>query len=595
MLSKLTKVVLSVDGANRNISDTDLLEANERYHPAPPLDSNQESQWSYKEALVALKAGRVITQHQQYLSEKSTTFVYSQNTETLSANTYYGGQNISSINYNNPNLPRTRDFNDVVGRNTQNRLFDAKNLIEDNKTWIASAPSVTDASSPIFSYTKCVRDITFFLEAIAYNLSEGGNNRVYDYALISREALLTQAQNEGRTIEQIAADYKIAINGDGTLESVRSRLESVINGSADVNNDGVTLLESTGITEAEDNCIDVVSSAHTFLDLLLLMIELGVSAPVARTTFKGNRPIGEGRLNDAAKLITDPTIKQWITNPPSINDTTKFAPSKCPRDLGYFIDAIAYNLVRGGNSQVYDYAIMSRTSLENQVANGTETRTYDELLQDYMLAFNGSPSKVGLRDRLREVVQGTAIINGTPLDISSFDITPASDLCSDVVSAINTYLDIILLIFSEGNQAVKRSDIISDVFTIPDNREVTGNIYSSQPYSYNGNQIAKCLRDVKYYIRYITYGLVANDYGIIDELFLNGLVEVNKAFNLDSGWYRTALDSLKDELTSNKNYYFSSEEQTYTMPSNNSISFSISIQNQLDKALEFINYVQSRI
>lgn len=594
MLTKLTKVAINVDSSNRNVSDTDLLDANERYHPAPPTGTDKTTQWSYKEALVAIKAAKAITVHQKEISESATTHVYSTNPLTLSANQRFGGQNVSYINYSNPDEQRTKDFFDLIGRtSTQNRLFDAKNLIEDNKLWIASAPSITDASSPVSGYAECTRDMQFFLEAIAYNLENGGNNRVYDYAFISRKSLEEQAAREGRTIESIIVDYKIAFNGDGTLESVRDRLEAVINGSAVI--DGQTLLESTGITVSENNCIDVVSSAHTFLDLILLILEEGSGAPVSRSIFFGNNLIGNGRLNDAAKLITDPSIRTWISNPPSIDDTTKFPADKCPRDLGYFIDAIAYNLIRGGNSQVYDFAMQSRTSLLNQAQKSTEARTYEELIYDYMTAFNGTVSKTGFRERLKEVIQGTAVIEGVPLDISAYDVTPASDLCSDVVSAVYCYLDLILLILKEGGQAVTRSVIIGEPFLVPDNRENPGNIYEEPPYSYDRVQVSKCLRDVEYYVRYITYGLVANDFGIIDELFLNGLVEVNKAFNLEGSWYRTALDWIKQDLTARRDYYFGDGDDTYTMPSDPSTSLIISPQDKLDKALEFFDYVQSRV
>lgn len=614
-LSKLTSVALEIDGANRNVKDSDLIEANKRFNTSPSNSVDNEQQWTYKDAYIGLLTAKAITNHRKEFIEGATTYTYSNFPETLSANSWFGGQDIRAIDYNNLDKRRILNFYDVIGRVNQNRSFDARDLILNNKTWIASAPSVTDSGSPVSGYSKCTRDIEFLLEAIAYNISNGGNNRVYDYSFISREALLEQANKESRTITDIKADYEVAINGtsDGsaTDEGVRDRLESVINGSADPDENGTSLLEESDITEASDNCIDMVKTAHTYLDLILDLIEKGTNSVARRSNPYGDQEIGMGRLHDAGKLILnqDPAIyddssgnvgiKGWITTPPSISDTSLFDSSKCPRDLGYFLDAIAQNLVRSGNYRVHSYAQMSRTALQDQAAKSSESRTYQEIVKDYELAINGDENNEGVRHRLQQAVQGTAIINNSPIEISNFDITPASDRCSDVVSAINVFLDIILLILKEGPQAVPQTPSteseVETLFSVPDNRQNQNSVYQKPPYSFNKKQISKCIRDVEYYVRYLTYGMVANDFGILDDLFLNGLVEVNKAFDLNTNWYKEALNWMKMELNDNGSYYFSENETTIELPSDSSKTFSITVQDQIDKAKEFIDYMISRI
>lgn len=614
-LSKLTSIALEIDGANRNVKDSDLIEANKRFNTSPSNTVDNQQQWTYKDAYVGLLTAKAITNHRKEFIEGATTYTYSNFPETLSANSWFGGQEIRAIDYNNLDKRRTLNFYDVIGRVNQNRSFDAKDLILNNKSWIANAPSVTDSGSPVSGYSKCTRDIEFLLDAIAYNISNGGNNRVYDYSFISREALLEQASNEGRTISDIKADYEVAINGtnDGsaTDDSVRDRLESVINGSADPNNSGTSLLEESNITEASDNCIDMVKTAHTYLDLILDLIEKGTNSVAKRSNPYGDQEIGMGRLHDAGKLILNEDsaiyddgsgnvgIKGWIATPPSISDTSLFDPDKCPRDLKFFLDAIAQNLVRSGNYRVHSYTQMSRTALQDQAAKSGESRTYQEIVKDYELAINGDESNEGVRHRIQQVVQGTAIINNSPLEISNFDITPASDRCSDVVSAVNAFLDIILLILKEGPQAVPQTPSteseVETLFSVPDNRENQGSIYQRPPYSFNKMQISKCIRDVEYYVRYLTYGMVANDFGILDDLFLNGLVEVNKAFDLNTNWYKEALNWMKMELENNGSYYFSENETTVELPSDSSKTFSVTIQDQVDKAKEFLDYMISRI
>lgn len=614
-LSKLTEIALRIDSSNRNLNDGDLIEANKRYHPSPTNTVGSQTQWSYKDAYTALLVARAMTEYSVSLIEGATTYVYSQYTETLSGNPWFGGQEVRQIDYNRLDSQRTMSFYEVIGRSHQNRRFDAKDLILNNLNWIASAPSVTDAGSPVSSYSKCTRDIEFFLEAIANDLVRGGNSRVYDYAWISREALVNQANSEGRTIEAIADDYVIALKGtsDGsaTDESVLDRLESVVKGSADPDNNGTTLLQESNITEAEDNCIDVVLSCYTFIDLILDLIRKGPNSVVHRSNPFGDQEVGMGRLHDASKLMTEENsatyddgngnvgIKGWIVTPPSISDTNKFDPDKCPRDLGYFLEAIAHDLVRGGNYQTHDYAQQSRNALIDQSNKSGESRSYEEIVSDYELAINGSSDGIkGLRYRLVQVLQGTAILGTTPLDISSYDITPANDLCSDVIAAIHAYLDIILLILKQGPQSVPQNPTTSGeldtLFSVPDNRQGES-IYKKAPYSYNGKQISKCIRDVEYYVRYLTYGLVANDFGIIDDLFLNGLTEINKAFDLQTSWYKDALFWIRQELIDNKESYFGSGDLTVEMPSDSSKTFTIGLDDKVEKAKEFIDYVRDRI
>jgi hypothetical protein len=597
MLSKITEIALEVDAGNRNLRDSDLIVANERYNTSPDSSVGSEDQWDYKEALTGLKAAKAITLNQKELSEIATNYSYRQFVETLSANPNYGGQKILHVDFEDKK--RTLSFYDVIGHEYQNRLFDAKDLILNNKTWIASAPSITDSSSPVSGYSKCTRDLEFFLEAIAYNLYSGGNNRVYDYGIMAHEALVTQANNEGRNLSDLISDYEFVFDGNSSLQGVRERLEMVIKGSADPNDDGQTLLQDTGITEASDNCINVTLAANNFIDLLLKVLENGESSLVKRSESYSNSPVGHGRLHDAAKLITDDSIlniKSWIASPPVLGEfPNKFPMSKCTRDLEFFLDAIAQDIVRGGNKMVRNYALTSRNALQTQAEN--DSRTYQEIIDDYELAFNGSASSEGFRYRLQQAIQGTAIINGNPIDLSDsgFGITKGSDLCSDVVSAVNTYLDMILLILRQGGQAVKESVSDYELFMIPDNRSDDTSKYQEPPYSFNQSQISKCIRDVRYYVRYVTYGLVANDTGILDELFLNALIEVNKAFDLNSNWYKKALEGLSNELSSNKSFYFSEHEVQETLPSDSNETFTITANDMLNQAIEIIDYIKNRI
>ncbi|MGK7953584.1 MAG: allophycocyanin [Xenococcaceae cyanobacterium] len=81
--------------------------------------------------------------------------------------------------------------------------------------------------------------------------------------------------------------------------------------------------------------------------------------------------------------------------------------------------------------------------------------------------------------------------------------------------------------------------------------------------AYGEEMTATCLRDMDYYLRLITYGVVAGDVTPIEEIGLVGVREMYKSLGTDIGAVAQSVREMKDIATSMMSTEDSSEAASY--------------------------------
>jgi hypothetical protein len=268
-------------------------------------------------------------------------------------------------------------FNIAIGilipeRNTYyGRYYDASNLINSNKQLIAQvAVGRMLANYPGFTVPNgnqnCIDDVVTILEAIVYDLRNGGNARIFDYSKV-------YTVNPVLSGEQTESNYAFNQARDMAIQAMRNETITIGGYSALSQVKDLTII----VDPISPTCANVASSITTLFSILTTAITNGNMSHVTRQSDSDANNL----YRNAAKLllfnkeyIKVEALQRTLNNYPTF--TVPGGNAKCLRDIGYIIDAIVYDLLTDGNK-----GILNATLSYIDAATGTVISLQGELVQ----------------------------------------------------------------------------------------------------------------------------------------------------------------------------------------------------------------------
>jgi hypothetical protein len=350
-------------------------------------------------------------------------------------------------------------FNIAIGilipeRNTYyGRYYDASNLINSNKQLIAEvAVGRMLANYPGFTIPNgnqnCIDDIVTILEAIIYDLRNGGNARVFDYSNV-------YTVNPVLSGEQTQSNYAFNQVRDMAIQAMRN--ETITIGGYS------TLSQVKDLTIEVDpsnpTCSNVASSISTLFSILTTAITNGNMNHVTRQSDSDENNL----YRNAAKLllfnkeyIKYESLQRTLNHYPTF--TVPGGNAKCLRDIGYIIDALVYDLLTDGNSGIVNAAL---TYID--ATTGTVTSLEGELIQS-IYAYNE------VKTLMKQAIAETLVSPSSAAGQYAYTDTSISITGSNLTS-MQTFVDdrmaILLGVLNNPNYIELNSIIASNSITIP--------------------------------------------------------------------------------------------------------------------------------
>ena len=234
--------------------------------------------------------------------------------------------------------------NAKTGANSQIDL-PALTTAEINKAFINTSTGTFAAGNAnnvqffVYNRTKCARDVGFVVDALAFDAFFGGNKEI-------REAALQYAYKGGLVIPEATKVPTV-----GGFERLVAIIDDIVDGTAITRSTGFNgALSQTTLNPSTSAIGDAVAlKAQVVIDVLN-----GETAPVLVEPDAIANKTADAEFLVIRELVKDSTASIAAQTITYINETYAgfgYLQDTCKRDVGLTLDAVAYDLVYGGNSR----------------------------------------------------------------------------------------------------------------------------------------------------------------------------------------------------------------------------------------------------
>lgn len=292
---------------------------------------------------------------------------------------------------------------------------------------------------------KCKRDIGYFVDAIGLDVYDGGNQFTVAFTKQYFNLQTGIKIANGLSGEELEADTAFTKAVEMMKKAVTNQLYikdlTLTAGPAQYGVAGVNIANLESGNAA--TCIDVQTAVETL-------------ATIAQSRLLA------GNINGVNVL---PTITTGASVTPS-------GEAKCRRDIGYIVDAVAYDIQTGGNSRIIDYTLRYFENATTLLTNGLE----GEVSQS-VVAFNKA------RDWMNKALTNQLYVKDTTITADPNTLSNISESsCANVRTAVSNLVAILTSTLQAGNTS-----------GLPAVRKASGNL--------------KCRRDIGYFVDAVSLDL----------------------------------------------------------------------------------------
>jgi hypothetical protein len=248
-------------------------------------------------------------------------------------------------------------------RSTNGNVINAANIIEANKEFIVQETlayiATTYARGFDYDQAKCYRDVGYLIDSISHDILYGGNRQavmsgVYYYGFDAQSTMVPNEQNQTvAAYDRLKQIVTAIITEQPIIPSAGNTAAQQFNNNPAPKEVGTTLLEMLGLIT---NIIN--NGPSQAIDKVAIPLTMNTDPGIQKAMI----------LLDLNRTFIQNEIVAW-TDTTYGTDSFNYNQEKCYRDVGLIVDAIAQDLLIGGNRKTIEAGVSYWTGGVNVIAS----------------------------------------------------------------------------------------------------------------------------------------------------------------------------------------------------------------------------------